>query len=181
MGQTQTSGSPARGAALGADPTGNHHRVLILGSGPAGLTAALYAARANLKPVVVSGNEPGGQLTITTEVENYPGYVKGVQGPDMMKDFRDQAERFGTAFLAGNAEKADLARRPFKITLEKGEVLSADALIVSTGASARWLGLPSETRLRNRGVSAWGPPRRLLLPSPPPLPPPRGGGGGAGG
>ena len=155
MGQTQTGGTPTGTAPVpGATQAGNHHRVLILGSGPAGLTAALYAARANLKPVVVSGDEPGGQLTITTEVENYPGYVKGVQGPDMMKDFRDQAERFGTAFLAGNASAVDLSRRPFKITLEKGDVLAADALIVSTGASARWLGIPSETRLRNRGVSA---------------------------
>jgi thioredoxin reductase (NADPH) len=152
MGQTQTESTAA--APQAAMAAGNHHRVVILGSGPAGLTAALYAARANLKPVVVSGNEPGGQLTITTEVENYPGYVKGVQGPDMMKDFRDQAERFGTAFEAGNASKVDLSRRPFTIGLDNGAVVKADALIVSTGASARWLDIPSERKLRNRGVSA---------------------------
>jgi len=138
-----------------ARPAGTtHHRVIILGSGPAGLTAALYAARANLAPLVVSGNEPGGQLTITTEVENYPGYVNGVQGPDMMRDFRAQAERFGTTFMAGGADKVDLSRRPFTVTLDKGDVLTCDALIVSTGASARWLDIPSEKRLRNRGVSA---------------------------
>ena len=131
-----------------------HHRVVILGSGPAGLTAAIYAARANLKPVVVSGNEPGGQLTITTEVENYPGYADGIQGPEMMEHFHRQAERFGTQFKTGNVERVDLSKRPFKLHLESGDVLSADALIVATGASARWLGLPSETKLRNRGVSA---------------------------
>ncbi len=131
-----------------------HHRVVILGSGPAGLTAAVYAARANLGPVVVSGNEPGGQLTITTEVENYPGYPDGVQGPEMMEQFRKQAERFGTAFKTGNVARVDLSRRPFTLSLENGEALTCDALIVSTGASARWLELESETRLRNRGVSA---------------------------
>jgi len=131
-----------------------HHRVVILGSGPAGLTAAVYAARANLGPVVVSGNEPGGQLTITTEVENYPGYPDGVQGPEMMEQFRSQAERFGTVFKTGNVGRIDLKHRPFTLYLENGEVLNCDALIISTGASARWLELESETRLRNRGVSA---------------------------
>jgi thioredoxin reductase (NADPH) len=131
-----------------------HHRVIILGSGPAGLTAAIYAARANLKPIVVAGNEPGGQLTITTEVDNYPGYADGIQGPEMMENFHHQAERFGTQFKTGNVAKVDLSRRPFTLHLESEEVLTCDALIVSTGASARWLGLPSETRLRNRGVSA---------------------------
>jgi len=131
-----------------------HHRVVILGSGPAGLTAAVYAARANLKPVVVSGNEPGGQLTITTEVENYPGYPNGVQGPEMMTDFQRQAERFGTLFKSGNVGRVNLSRRPFTLELESGEVLTCDALIVATGASARWLGLESETRFRNKGVSA---------------------------
>ena len=133
---------------------GEHHRIVILGSGPAGLTAAIYAARANLKPVVVSGNEPGGQLTITTEVENYPGYADGIQGPEMMEHFHRQAERFGTQFKTGNVAKVNLSKRPFTLTLESDDVLTCDALIVSTGASARWLGLPSETRLRNRGVSA---------------------------
>jgi len=131
-----------------------HHRVVILGSGPAGLTAAVYAARANLKPVVVSGNEPGGQLTITTEVENYPGYPNGVQGPEMMTDFQRQAERFGTLFKSGNVGRVDLSRRPFTLELESRELLTCDALIVATGASARWLGLESETRFRNKGVSA---------------------------
>jgi thioredoxin reductase (NADPH) len=134
--------------------TGEHHRVVILGSGPAGLTAAIYAARANLKPVIVSGNEPGGQLTITTEVENYPGYADGIQGPEMMEHFHRQAERFGTQFKSGNVAKVDLSKRPFTLTLESEDTLTCDALIVSTGASARWLGLPSETKLRNRGVSA---------------------------
>ena len=137
-----------------AQGAAEHHKLIILGSGPAGLTAALYAARANLEPVVVSGNEPGGQLTITTDVENYPGYVEGVQGPDMMRDFRQQAERFGTRFKAGNAEKVELSQRPFTLYLDKGDVLTCDALIVSTGASARWLEIESERRLRNRGVSA---------------------------
>jgi len=129
-------------------------RVVILGSGPAGLTAAIYAARANLKPLVVSGNEPGGQLTTTTDVDNYPGYADGVQGPEMMEHFHHQAERFGTQFKSGNVDQADLSRRPFTLRLESGDTIAAEALIVATGASARWLGLPSETRLRNRGVSA---------------------------
>ncbi len=131
-----------------------HHRLIILGSGPAGLTAEIYAARANIKPVVVAGNEPGGQLTITTEVENYPGYPDGVQGPLMMEEFRKQAERFDTAFKTGNVSRVELSKRPFTLYLESEEVLTCDALIVATGASARWLGLESETRLRNRGVSA---------------------------
>jgi thioredoxin reductase (NADPH) len=131
-----------------------HHKVVILGSGPAGLTAAVYAARANLKPVVVAGNEPGGQLTITTEVENYPGYPNGIQGPEMMEQFRKQAERFGTQFKSGNVEKVDLSVRPFLLRLESGEEMAAESLIIATGASAKWLGLESETRLRNRGVSA---------------------------
>ena len=140
--------------SAGAGRAPEHHRVVILGSGPAGLTAAVYAARANLKPVVVSGNEPGGQLTITTEVENYPGYPEGVQGPEMMQDFQRQAERFGTQFKTGNVGRVDLARRPFALVLENGEALTCDALIVATGASAQWLGLESETRYRNKGVSA---------------------------
>ena len=148
MGSLQQSPNEA------AAPAGEHHRVIILGSGPAGLTAAVYAARANLNPVVVAGNEPGGQLTITTEVENYPGYPDGVQGPEMMDQFRKQAERFGTAFKTGNVARADLSARPFSLHLENGEILTCDALIVSTGASARWLKLESESRFLNRGVSA---------------------------
>lgn len=131
-----------------------HHKVIILGSGPAGLTAAIYAARANLNPVVVSGNEPGGQLTITTEVENYPGFPDGVQGPEMMEQFRKQAERFDTQFKSGNVKSIDLSNRPFTLNLESGDSVTCDSLIISTGASARWLGLQSETEFRNRGVSA---------------------------
>lgn len=129
------------------------HRLVILGSGPAGLTAALYSARANLAPLLIDGAEPGGQLTITTEVENYPGFEHGVQGPDMMETFRRQAARFGTRFIAGAATAADLKRQPIEITVEDG-VIRSHTLIISTGASAKLLGLPSEKRLMGYGVSA---------------------------
>ena len=127
----------SEGTAKSREQQPEHHRVVVLGSGPAGLTAAIYAARANLKPLVVAGNEPGGQLTITTEVENYPGYADGVQGPEMMEHFRKQAERFDTKFKSGNVAEVELSQRPFTLRLESGEVLTCDALIISTGASAR--------------------------------------------
>ncbi|MBF0286311.1 MAG: thioredoxin-disulfide reductase [SAR324 cluster bacterium] len=130
-----------------------HHKVLILGSGPAGLTAAIYAARSNLQPALISGPEPGGQLTITTEVENFPGFPEGIQGPEIMKLFRIQAERFGTQFYTGEALIVNLSSRPFQLKTDSVEV-TCDTLIVATGASARWIGLDSETRFQNRGVSA---------------------------
>jgi thioredoxin reductase (NADPH) len=130
-----------------------HHKVAIIGSGPAGYTAAIYAARAELAPVVIAGMEYGGQLMLTTDVENYPGFPEGVSGPELMEQLRKQAERFGTTVLTENATRAELGARPFRIATDSTEI-TADAVIIATGASARWLGLPSEKRLQNRGVSA---------------------------
>src|SRR6266851_6291819 len=127
--------------------------ITILGSGPAGLTAAIYAARANLKPLVVEGLSAGGQLMITSDVENYPGFPKGILGPELMVEFRQQAERFGTRFLVGDASKVELARRPILVHVEN-QTIETRALILATGASAKWLGLESETALYGRGVSA---------------------------
>jgi thioredoxin reductase (NADPH) len=130
-----------------------HHKVAIIGSGPAGLTAAIYAARANLEPIVFAGNAPLGQLMITSDVENYPGFPHGIMGPELMQLFRDQAERFKTTILDRDVTKVDFKQRPFKLWVNDDEYL-ADAVIVATGASALWLGLESEEAFRGRGVSA---------------------------
>ena len=127
---------------------------LIIGSGPAGYTAAVYAARANLKPVLYQGIQPGGQLTITTEVENYPGYPDGVQGPQMMIDFEKQAVRMGADIRFGLATKVDFIEQPFKVWIDDEKLVEADAVIIATGATAKWLGLDSEQRLNGYGVSA---------------------------
>ncbi|HLF58196.1 MAG TPA: thioredoxin-disulfide reductase [Alphaproteobacteria bacterium] len=131
-----------------------HSKVLILGSGPAGYTAAIYAARANLKPLIVAGMQPGGQLTITTDVENYPGFADVIQGPWLMEQMRAQAEHVGAELIADLIVKVDLSRRPFVCTGDSGDVYSGDTLIVATGAQARWLGLPSEETFKGFGVSA---------------------------
>ncbi len=129
-------------------------KCLIIGSGPAGYTAAIYTARANMKPVLVSGLQPGGQLTITTEVENYPGYPNGVTGPQMMKDFEEQARKMGADLRWGYVNKVDTSVRPFEIQIDEDKWVSAETVIIATGASAKWLGLPSEERLNGYGVSA---------------------------
>ena len=130
----------------------SHHQVTIIGTGPAGLTAALYAGRANLKPLVIEGVEKGGQLMLTTAVDNYPGFRDGILGPDLMEEMRLQAERFGATFVAGDVTKLDLSQRPFRIFVEKTEYTS-DAVILATGASAKWLDLGVDKQLSGRGVS----------------------------
>jgi thioredoxin-disulfide reductase len=138
-----------------AKETGIEHiNCLILGSGPAGLTAAIYAARANLRPVLYEGIEPGGQLTTTTDVENFPGYPDGIKGPEMMDDLKKQALRFGTDIRFGLATKADISHRPFKITIDEEKTIEADSLIIATGATAKYLGLDSEEKYKGQGVSA---------------------------
>ncbi len=129
-------------------------KVLIIGSGPAGYTAAIYTARANLSPVIYEGIEPGGQLTTTTTVENFPGYPDGIDGPQMMADLRRQAERFGTDIRPGAVTRVDLSSRPFHVVIDGEREVEAESLILCTGASAKYLGLPSETRFRGQGVSA---------------------------
>lgn len=129
-------------------------RCLIIGSGPAGYTAAIYAARADLKPVIYQGLEPGGQLTITTDVDNFPGYPEGVKGPEMMEDLKKQAERFGTEVRFGIVTKVDFSSRPFKVEADDGKTVMAETVIIATGATAKWLGLESEITFRGMGVSA---------------------------
>ena len=133
---------------------GQIHKTIIIGSGPSGYTAAIYAARANMHPVLFTGEEPGGQLMITTDVENYPGYPDGVLGPQMMEDFRKQAERFGTEIIYEKIVKVDFTGPVHKVWTESGDEIQAHTVIIATGASAKWLNIPSEQRLKNRGVSA---------------------------
>jgi len=147
---TPQAGGPATSSA---DDGGSHSRVIIIGSGPAGLTAAIYAARANLAPIVIGGYVPGGQLMITSDVENFPGFPDGIQGPELMAKLREQAERFGSRLIDVDLERIDLSARPFHLWADSKEY-TADSVIVATGASALWLGLDNETRLRGRGVSA---------------------------
>jgi thioredoxin reductase (NADPH) len=144
---------PSTGGADQEPHDERHRRVAIIGSGPAGLTAAIYAARANLEPIVLAGNVPMGQLMITSDVENYPGFPEGIQGPELMQKFREQAERFGSMIVDRDATRVDFSERPFGIWTGADEY-RADAVIVATGASALWLGLPSEEEFRGRGVSA---------------------------
>lgn len=134
----------------------NNNRVIIIGSGPAGLTAAIYAARGGLEPVVISGNEPGGQLTFTTDVENFPGFPEVIRGADLMEGMRKQAERFGTKFIDTAVSSVDFLSKPFKVNLGNKDTQTAEAVIIATGSSAMWLGIESESRLKGRGVSACG-------------------------
>jgi len=131
-----------------------HIKCLIIGSGPAGYSAAIYAARAGLQPIMYQGLQPGGQLTITNDVENYPGYPEGINGPQMMEDFKHQAARFGTDIRYGIATEVDFLGQPLKVTIDDNQALTADTVIIATGASAKWLGLESESRLNGSGVSA---------------------------
>lgn len=134
--------------------THTHTKVLIIGSGPAGYTAAIYAARAMLEPILIAGLQQGGQLTITTDVENYPGFADAIQGPWLMEQMRSQAEHMGTRLVSDIVTSVDLTKRPFQLTCDSGDTYSTDALIIATGAQARWLGLPSEQKFQGFGVSA---------------------------
>jgi thioredoxin reductase (NADPH) len=152
---TASAPIPATGgpATDGRDDGRTESNLIIVGSGPAGLTAAIYAARANLKPIVLAGSAPGGQLMLTSDVENYPGFPEGIQGPELMNKMRDQAIRFGARMVDVDIDRVDLGQRPFRLWA-RGVEYRADSVVVATGASALWLGLESETRLRGRGVSA---------------------------
>jgi thioredoxin reductase (NADPH) len=145
--------APGSPTAISGDDGRTETKLLIIGSGPAGLTAAIYAARANLEPIVLAGSAPGGQLMITSDVENYPGFPEGIQGPDLMATFREQAERFGSRLVDVDIDRVDFSGRPFRVWA-RGVEYQGQAVVVATGASALWLGLESETRLRGRGVSA---------------------------
>ncbi|POB14531.1 MULTISPECIES: thioredoxin-disulfide reductase [Pseudomonadati] len=131
-----------------------HHKVIIIGSGPAGYTAALYASRANLGPLVIEGHEPGGQLTTTTDVDNFPGFPEGIMGPELMANMKKQTQRFGTEYLSGFVTDIDTTKRPFTLTVDGDKTYTADAVILATGASAKYLGLPNEKELIGKGVSA---------------------------
>ncbi|OIQ15884.1 MAG: thioredoxin-disulfide reductase [Bacteriovorax sp. MedPE-SWde] len=131
-----------------------HRKVIIIGSGPAGYTAALYASRANLNPLVIEGHEPGGQLTTTTDVDNFPGFPDGIMGPELMANMRKQTERFGTEYMTSHVTDIDTDKRPFTLKCENGNELTADAVIIATGASAKYLGIPNEKELIGKGVSA---------------------------
>ncbi|GAC1352630.1 MAG: thioredoxin-disulfide reductase [Polyangiales bacterium] len=145
--------SPADSASTSKASPRAHHKLVVIGSGPAGLTAAIYAARANLGPLVIEGWSAGGQLMITNDVENYPGFPKGITGPELMKEFRGQAERFGTHFVTADVTKIDFSKRPFQAWVED-DLYTGDAIVISTGATAKYLDIPSEGPLKGRGVSA---------------------------
>ncbi len=153
FGSGEPAGTPVATPAANGAATASHSKLMIFGSGPAGLTAAIYAARAQLTPTLLAGYEPGGQLMLTSEVENFPGFPEGINGPDLMAKMIAQAERFGTVIVNQDVERVDLSKRPFR-AWSAGREFTADAVVIATGASAIWLGLESETRLRGRGVSS---------------------------
>jgi thioredoxin reductase (NADPH) len=153
FGSSEPATTPVATPAANGAVAPSHSKLMIFGSGPAGLTAAIYAARAQLEPTLIAGYEPGGQLMLTSEVENFPGFPEGVNGPDLMAKMIAQAERFGTVIVNQDVERVDLSKRPFR-AWSAGREFTADAVVIATGASAIWLGLESETRLRGRGVSS---------------------------
>jgi len=153
FGSSEPATTPVATPAANGAVAPSHSKLMIFGSGPAGLTAAIYAARAQLEPTLIAGYEPGGQLMLTSEVENFPGFPEGINGPDLMAKMIAQAERFGTMIVNQDVERVDLSKRPFR-AWSAGREFTADAVVIATGASAIWLGLESETRLRGRGVSS---------------------------